>query len=294
MFETTRGTLVPAGKWILAFVLVLIAAAPIVASADDGLVNVQTLPRLEGAVEDAAHTEVHRLNYGVSTVVAITAVATRKLLAADGWVQYVRPMEESSTSLLFKRGQQGLYVSFTQGLGRPDRSSVEYSANRITNVPFPDDATDVVFDERRPYLRCTTAASAEAALAFLRKGLAEAGWSPLSAADIAAHWPNAKPDERAEDGARTYYSHDNHDGGYQQPPIVLSLKRGGDGKTSVEIKVAPFALPQDLEVAQGDGRSARAQSRPKLWKHRQRGLDPPQGRGHHGCRNSRGSRILSP
>ena len=82
-----------------------------------------------------------------------------------------------------------------------------------------------------------------------RLALAEAGWSPLSAADITAHWPNARPDERIENGARIYYSYDNRDGGYQQPPIVVSLQRAGDGKTSVEIRVAPFALPQDLEVA---------------------------------------------
>ncbi len=249
MFGTTRGMLAPAKKILLASILVLMASAPIAASADDGMVDVRTLPRLEGAVEDAAHTDASSLNYGVPTVVAITTAATRKLLAANGWVQYVRPMEESSTSLLFKKGQQGLYVSFTQGLGRPDQSAVDYTANRITaNVPFPDEATDVVFDERRPYLRCTTAAAVDATLDFFRKGLAVAGWSPLSAADVAAHWPNAKPVERIENGARAYYGYDNHDGGYQQPPIMLSLQRGADGKTSVEIKVASFALPQDLAV----------------------------------------------
>jgi hypothetical protein len=249
MIGTTRGMLVPATKSLLVSIFVWMASAPIAASADNGMVDVRTLPRLEGAVDDAAHTEAHSLSYGVPTVVAITTAATRKLLADNGWTQYVRPMEESSTSLLFKKGQQGLYVSFTQGLGRPDRSAVDYTANRITaNVPFPDDATDVVFDERRPYLRCVTAAAVDTTLDFFRKGLAVAGWSPLSAADVSAHWPNAGPDERIENDARTYYNYDNHDGGYKQPPIMLSLQRGGDGKTSVEIKVAPFALPQDLEV----------------------------------------------
>ena len=247
MFGPTRGVLGAATKSLLLSIFVWMASAPIAAGADDGLVDVRTLPRLEGAVENPAHTEAHSLSYGVPTGGAIMVAATRKLLADNGWTQYVRPMEESSTSLLFKKGRQGLYVSFTQG--RPDRSAVNYSANRITaNVPFPDDAADVVFDERRPYLRCTTAAAVDTTLDFFRKGLAAAGWSPLSAADIAAHWPNARPDERIESGARTYYNYDNHDGGYKQPPIMLSLQRGGDGKTAVEIKVAPFALPQDLEV----------------------------------------------
>ena len=30
---------------------------------------------------------------------------------------------------------------------------------------------------------------------------------------------------------------------------MLSLQRRDDGRTSVEIKVAPFALPQNLELA---------------------------------------------
>lgn len=247
MFGPTRGVLGAATKSLLLSVFVWMASAPIAAGADDGLVDVRTLPRLEGAVENPAHTEAHSLSYGVPTVGATMVAATRKLLADNGWTQYVRPMEESSTSLLFKKGRQGLYVSFTQG--RPDRSAVNYSANRITaNVPFPDDATDVVFDERRPYLRCMTATAVDATLDFFRNGLAAAGWSPLSAADISAHWPNAKPDERIENDARTYYNYDKNDGGYKQPPIMLSLQRGGDGKTGVEIKVAPFALPQDLEV----------------------------------------------
>ncbi len=46
---------------------------------------------------------------------------------------------------------------------------------------------------------------------------------------------------------RAYYGQDSH-GGYPQPPIMLSLQRRGDGNTSIEIKVAPFALPQDLRV----------------------------------------------
>ena len=214
------------------------------------MVDVRTLPRLEGAVDDHAHTETHRLSYGVTTPVAITRPATRKLLAASGWIAYVRPMDESSTSLLFKKGPQGLDVSFTQGLGRPDRSVVYYDANRLTaNVPFPDDATDIVFDERRPYLSCFTAAPVEAALEFFRTALAAAGWLPLSAADAAADWPNAVLDDKMTNGARAYFSYVNTDGGYRQPPIILSLRHRDDGSTSVEIRVAPFALPQNLGVA---------------------------------------------
>ena len=107
MFGTTRGMLVPAGKMLLAFTVALAFGAPLAARADDGMVDVRTLPRLEGAVEDTARTEPHSLSYGVPTPVAITSAATRKLLAANGWVPYLRPMDEASGSLLFKKGAAG-------------------------------------------------------------------------------------------------------------------------------------------------------------------------------------------
>jgi len=250
MFGTTRGTLVPTGNALFAFAVALALGAPLAARADDGLVDVRTLPRLEGAVEDTARTEPHRLRYGVPTRVPLTSEATRKLLAANGWAQYLRPMDESSTGLLFKKGQQGLDVSFSQAPGRPDQSLVEYTSNRLTaNVPFPDDATNIFYDERRPYLSCFTAAPVEASLDFFRKALAAAGWLPLSTADAAADWPHAVLDDKVANGARAYFSYANTDGGYRQPPIMLSLRRRDDGRTSVEIRVAPFALPQNLGVA---------------------------------------------
>ncbi len=250
MLGTTRGMLVPAGRVLLAFTVALAFSAPLAARADDGMVDVRTLPRLEGAVEDTARTEAHSLRYGIPTPVAITSAATRKLLAANGWMPYLRPMDEASGSLLFKNGPQGLDVSFTQGLGRPDQSVVYYTATRLgANVPFPADATDILFDDRRPYLNCFTAAPVEAALDFFRKALAASGWLPLSAADAAADWPNAGFDDKITNGARVYFSYANRDGGTRQPPIMLSLRHRDDGRTSVEIRVAPFALPQNLALA---------------------------------------------
>ena len=121
MFETTRGMLLPAGKRLLPLLFALMAAAPMAARADDGMVDVRTLPRLEGAVEEVARTESYRLNYTVPTVVPITTAATRKLLAANGWQEYVHPSSQSSRPPSFKKGRHGLFVSFSQALGRPDQ-----------------------------------------------------------------------------------------------------------------------------------------------------------------------------
>src|SRR3981081_786324 len=98
MFGATRGMLVPARQALLVAIFVLIASAPIAARADDGLVDVRTLPRLEGAVEDVARTEPHSLQYRMPTLVAITADATKKLLASNGWVPYLRPLDEKSAA----------------------------------------------------------------------------------------------------------------------------------------------------------------------------------------------------
>ena len=241
--------IVPAGKRLLPLIFLMAVGAPLAAKADTGIVDVRTLPRLEGAVEDAARTQSYSMSYGVPTVVALTSAATRKLLAADGWVQFLRPLDEKSSLLTFKKAQHGLNVHFSQGLGRPDQSVVYYTAERITaNVPFPPDATDIVFDQHRPYLGCIAPFAFDATLDFFRKEMAAIGWKPLSSSDAAARWPGAELSETVQNGVRAYYSHDDGDGFHRQRPIMLTLQRRDDGRTGVEIRVAPFALPETLEA----------------------------------------------
>ncbi len=248
MLGNARG-IFPAGRHLLPLILLMAASVPIAAQADDGLIDVRSLPRLEGAMEEVARTEPHSLQYRVPTAVAITADATKKLLAANGWVPYLRPLDEKSAALTFRKAQQGLYVSFTQGLGRPDQSVVYYSSERITaNVPFPPAATDIVFDENRPYLGCIAPAALDATLDFFRKELAAIGWQPLTAADAAGHWPNATLSETIENGVRAYYTHEDSESFYRQKPIMLTLQRRPDGATGVDIQIASFALPQTLEA----------------------------------------------
>ena len=252
MFGMTRGALVPARKWLLALIsLGSIAAVSITARAEGAKIDVRTAPRLEGAVPGQSAHESYpesHLNYSVPGTLPGTIAAIRKLFLADGWASYVPPLEDAS-GLLFKKGQQGLSVSFSQASGQ---SAVSYSNVWITNnLPFPDDATDIVFDENRPYLACFTAATVEASLDLFRSGLTASGWAPLSAAEAAARWPNANLDDRLENGVRAYFKRDFTESGYKQPPVMLALQRRDDGRTSIELKVAPFAEPQDIE-ANGD------------------------------------------
>jgi hypothetical protein len=209
-------------------------------------VDVGRLPRLDGAKEDSARSSADSLVYSVASPLASTVAATRQRLAADGWKPYEIPLE--SQSLFLKKGPQGLSVSFTIQVGKNDETSqvttVYYSPLRLRfALAIPGDATDVVFDENRPYLGCITAGSIDATADFYRKELAALGWAPLSAADAARQWPTAKLDEKIANGALAYFVRGT------QRPILLSLQRREDNKTAVEIKVPPFAEPQVLEAA---------------------------------------------
>ncbi|HEY6025092.1 MAG TPA: hypothetical protein VIV34_13050 [Pseudolabrys sp.] len=213
------------------------------------LVDVGRLPRLEGASVDAARSSTDSLVYSVVGSLAKTVAATRQMLAADGWKQYVAPLESHDTLLAFKKGPQGLSVSYTIQVGKNDQTSevitVYYSPTRLRYaLAIPGDATDVVFDENRPYLNCITAGTIEATADFYRKELGALGWLPLSAADAGKQWPNAKLDDRTAKGVSAYYIRGT------QRPIQVSLQSRDDNRTAVEIKVPPFAEPQVLEAGQ--------------------------------------------
>lgn len=246
-----RGAQVPA-RWLLLAcgILAIVSTSRPAGAADEGIADVHTLPRLDGAVEDTSRPGNHRVVYTVPTALAAASEAAKKLLSADGWVPYVYPLDEKSSTLTFKKGRQGLRVSFTQARGRPDQSAVSYTPNRIySNVPFPDGATDLVFDETRPYLGCIAPGALDATAAFFAKDMAAMGWRKLTP-ETAARWPNADLGETVPNGVRVFYDHPGGDTTqfYKQKPVMLTLMRRDDGRTNVDIRVAPFALPQELEA----------------------------------------------
>ncbi|MGX1318057.1 hypothetical protein AB7M17_001510 [Bradyrhizobium sp. USDA 377] len=247
-----RGTQVPARWRLLACGLLLTAGASLPARADDGIVDVHALPQLEGAVEDTSRPDRYRVEYRMPTPEAVTSPAVKKLLSAAGWVPYVRPLEEKSTTLNFKKGRQGLSVHFTQALGRPDQSVVYYSTDRIYgNVPFPDGASDIMFDGTRPYLGCIAPSALEATSDFYKSQMDAIGWRKLTP-KTAARWTTSL-DETVPNGVRAFYEHADSEatGFYKQKPVMLTLTRRDDGRTNVDIRVAPFALPSELK-ADGD------------------------------------------
>ncbi|WP_298878865.1 hypothetical protein [uncultured Bradyrhizobium sp.] len=250
-----RGMQVPTRGLLLACGFLLMASAVRAAQFDAGYIDPRTVPMLPGAIEDTSHPDSSQRQYAVPTVVAVTSAAVKKMLITEGWVPYVRPLDETSTSLAFKKGRQGLSVSFTQGLGRPDQSAVTYSPSRIySNVPFPEGAVDLVFDETRPYLGCIAPASLEATQDFFAKEMAAIGWRRLTP-ETAASWPNADLSASVPNGIRAFYGHadDASTGFNYQKPVMLTLTRRDDGRTNVDIRIAPFALPTNLEAGNTAG-----------------------------------------
>ncbi|MBR1176817.1 hypothetical protein JQ617_22900 [Bradyrhizobium sp. KB893862 SZCCT0404] len=244
-----RGTQVPARWRLLACGLFLMASCSIAAAADEGIVDVHALPQLEGAVEDTSRPDPYRVEYRMPTPESVTSPAVKKMLSAAGWVPYLRPLEEKSTTLNFKKGRQGLSVHFTQALGRPDQSVVYYSTDRIYgNVPFPDGASEIMFDGTRPYLGCIAATALDATADFYKSQMDAIGWQKLTP-DTAARWTTSL-DETVPNGVRAFYAHPDSEvtGFYRQKPVMLTLTRRDDGRTNVDIRVAPFALPADLKA----------------------------------------------
>ena len=68
------------------------------------LVEVGRVPRLAGASEDATRSSKDSEVYSVAGSLANTVAATRQLLAADGWKEYVAPLDAHETLLAFKKG----------------------------------------------------------------------------------------------------------------------------------------------------------------------------------------------
>jgi hypothetical protein len=210
------------------------------------LVDVQTLPRLDGAEIKVGRSKADRVEYTVPGPLADTIAALKTKLGAGGWKLYVAPLEERYwTSMDFKNGRQGLSVGLTIQVGTNEQTSkvttVSYAPARLNfALAVPGDATDIVFDENRPYLNLNSAATVDATLDFYRKELGAMGWSPLSAADATTHWPDAKLHEKPSNGAIAYFVRGT------RRPIVLTLLHREDGKTNAEIKVPPFAEVQTV------------------------------------------------
>ncbi len=210
--------------------------------------DISTVPRPDGAEVSASDRATSSsITYVFQGSRDGANAATERSLNAQGWLRYRPPDQQQS--IRFKKGRDGIYISVSGAPGRPDQSRISYSHNNSipANVPFPDDATDIVYDENRPYLRCSTALPVEAAEEFFKLGLAAEGWAPLDSPVISSRWPHATLGDVVENGRRAYFNRERNG---RAQPVMLTLRRDPAGKTIVDLRVAPFALPKDLPYYQ--------------------------------------------
>lgn len=250
MFQTTRPTRTFADSrpWLTAAVALVVLAGACAAAAAQDSFDIASVPRPDGAEAVPDRASSSSITYVYPASISGTVAATESSLNAGGWLRYRTPDETPTrTSLRFKNARVGIYVSFTMSEGKADRSRISYRHNNSipTNLSFPADATEIIYDENRPYLRCVTALSVDAVSEFFAKELGAEGWSRLDPGAIEARWPNAKLSGPIENGRRLYFTRQARD--RRQEPVMLTLQRSAD-KTIVDVRIAPFALPQDLAL----------------------------------------------
>jgi hypothetical protein len=217
------------------------------ARAPESPIDVRDLPRPTGAYlkdEDARRNDQHSVRYMVPAGIGGTRSALGKLFTDNGWVAFTEPLGRSDErSLRFKKDQQSISLHLSTDGENTSRSGVWVTSNRSWNdIPTPPGATDVVFDDRRPLLDAIAPGTVDGLLAFFRTELAARGWSEWSAADN-ARYPNARIETTIDGGVRAYFAREARD---RQAPIQVSLARRADNRVDIEVKVPPFARPQQL------------------------------------------------
>ena len=198
-------------------------------------VELQDLPRLDGARDNGRSSSDH-LTYTVTGPLDPTSAALRKLLSDNGWAPYFEPLQEVNRHTRnFMKGRQRLHVLLTIPGGRTDITGVDYSLSRLqTAVPLPEGATDIMFDDRRPYLSTVAPGSVDATMEMYRREMIAAGWSAWSATDT-ARYPGAVIEETIESGARAYFTRRDRRNRYDA--VQVTAKRRADNRVDVEVRV---------------------------------------------------------
>ena len=197
------------------------------------MLDSSTLPRIAGAV--ALFESKATTSFVVRDKVADASEATRALLLAEGWQQYVAPftayrLDENHSIMSFKKGWQALSVFIVVAPAQGGATSIQYTPIVAKNdLPFPKDATKIEYSPERPLLICITAETPENTLAFFAKELETQGYSEWSVKAGAKKAPNEKAGEVTQTGGYAYFVHG------EKTPLRLLLTQADD-KLKVELK----------------------------------------------------------
>ena len=169
-----------------------------------------------------------------------------------------------------RKGDRGCFVSFTQGLGqarliRGVRRCQPHQ--RQCAVSCRCDKPDVRRPATLSRLRQRRDGRRRALIFSARNSPPPAGRRYLLR--ISQHIGRMpKPPRKSRTACAPIMAKINPDGGAPQPPIMLSLQRGGDGKTDRRNQGCAVRVAAESRGHQGDGRPARTETSPKLRKYR--------------------------
>ncbi|MDB5534174.1 MAG: hypothetical protein JWO28_2489, partial [Hyphomicrobiales bacterium] len=219
----------------------------------DAALDTSRLPRISGAKQVYA-SALTTIFTSPDPVIA-TAGTIDKALATAGWQKYGAPFaatvdDPNMRMLSFKKGQQALGVFITLAPAQNNATSVQYNAVPLKNdLPFTNDASDIVYAPDRPTLSLVTAEPINKTLDFYRKELAVRGWSLWSRklnAKEAADGPSGVAQER---GAYAHYVSEAK----PKVALVLTLQAADGGKFKVELKEWPIGIlaPEEAKPVAG-------------------------------------------
>jgi hypothetical protein len=233
--------------------LLMLVAGMSATRAQDTSLDTSRLPRVGGGKEVYA-SALTTIFTSPDPVIA-TAGAVDKALAAAGWQKYAAPFaatvdDPNMRMLSFKKGQQSLGVFITVAPAQNNATSVQYNATPLANdLPFTNDASNIIYSPDRPTLSLVTAEPIDKTLDFYRKELGVRGWSLWSRKLNAKEAPDGPSGVAQERGAYAHYVNDSK----PKVALVLTLQAVDGGKFKVELKEWPIGIlaPEEAKPVAG-------------------------------------------
>ena len=223
-----------------------------------GNVDLQSLPQIADAESGFVFPNI--LTYFSPTPVVDVVRFTRSELAAQGWLEFVRPNTatadnpESQTRTFIQNGLE-LTAFVTVAPAQDGKTSVQYSLALLPgDMPAPADATDLEFDKAEPYLAFKTGQTVEALIDFYREAMPTTGWSELpDSASIAPEGALLSFANEADETALMVELIPGADNltqvtlqGFDAATLADSLAAADEPESGSETEVAEVAAPDSL------------------------------------------------
>jgi hypothetical protein len=177
--------------------------------------------------------------------VPVATKAALALLEKAGWQRYLRPgsnipVTPTSETHQLKKGAQALTLFVQTAPAHNNATAINYTPSPLSrDLPFPAEATNIVFSESPLHLDATVLQAHEALLAFYRTALGKAGWTLHSASDGSAAMKLTT--EAAMHHA--FFTHGTYGA------LHVTARQRQDGQSTIAIRAVPASVLPGAQVA---------------------------------------------